>query len=165
MRQSSYRALALTITVLLHFASGAFGQTARPVPENAQASRYGSGWECNRGFRRQDDACFEVKLPDNAFLTHSSYGKGWDCHYGFLEKGDQCLTVQIPANAYLDRIPATAGDARVDTAKAMWAATLLKSRRTRSCRITPKDPVGNAKEVIAQRNRHASSSKSLPMPI
>ncbi|MBB6305109.1 hypothetical protein [Rhizobium leucaenae] len=70
MRQSYYRALALMMTIPLHSASGlsssALGQTSRSVPENAQASRYGLGWECNRGFRRQDDACFKVKLPDNA---------------------------------------------------------------------------------------------------
>lgn len=168
MRQSYYRALALTMTVLLQTASGlsssAFGQTARPVPENAQASRYGSGWTCNGGFRRQDDTCFEVQLPDNAFLTNSSFGNGWDCT-AFSRRGIGASPSKFRPMHISTHLPATAGDACVDTVKPMWVATLLRSRRKHSCPIPPQDPAGNAKEVIARHNKHASSSNSPPTPI
>lgn len=98
--------LALQTSVLLSasllFSPSAFGQATPPVPANAEASRYGSGWECNRGFRRQGASCLAVVAPDHAFLTNESYGKGWECHYGFAEKANRCLAVQVPAYAYLD---------------------------------------------------------------
>ncbi|ASY61814.1 hypothetical protein SJ05684_c03470 [Sinorhizobium sojae CCBAU 05684] len=98
--------LVLQVSVLLSgtllYSPGAFGQATPPVPANAVASRYGSGWECDRGFRRQGDSCVAVMAPDHAFLTNESFGKGWECHYGFAENGNGCLAVQVPANAYLD---------------------------------------------------------------
>ena len=99
------KAFYLTINVLMFTSAlsfGAVGQPGKPLPENAEAGRYGAGWECKRGFRQKDNSCIGVKLPDHAFLTKNTYGKGWDCYYGFAEKGDKCVAVQVPANAYLD---------------------------------------------------------------
>jgi hypothetical protein len=100
------RALALVLGLALlavpGLSVGANSQTAKAVPENGQAGRYGGSFECKSGFRKQDESCLKVTLPDNAFLTKTAYGRGWDCHYGFLEKGDQCLAVRVPANAFLE---------------------------------------------------------------
>ena len=30
------------------------------MPEHASAKRYGSGWECDRGYREADGACIAV---------------------------------------------------------------------------------------------------------
>lgn len=105
MHRQFRKAFHLTINVLMFtsaLSSAAIGQSGKPLPENAEAGRYGSGWECKRGFRRQDDSCLEVKLPDHAYRVNTTYGKGWNCHYGFVEESDQCIAVQVPANAYLD---------------------------------------------------------------
>ncbi|MGD9541374.1 MAG: hypothetical protein AB7V61_10650 [Methylocystis sp.] len=106
MHRQFRKALGLTIKMFIMFvstlSSGAIGQSAKPLPENAQERPYGSSWECKLGFRRQDDICLEVKLPDHAFFTKTIYGKRWNCHYGFVEKGDECIALQVPANAYLD---------------------------------------------------------------
>ena len=104
-QSSVNKVLRLTINVLMFtsaLGSGAFGQSAKPLPANSEAGRFGSDWECKRGFRRQDDSCLEVKLPNHAFLANTTYGKGWECHYGYAEKGGQCIAVQLPANSYLD---------------------------------------------------------------
>jgi len=104
MRRQIHKMFHLTINVLMltsALGSGAFGQSAKPLPANSEAGRYGSDWECKRGFRRQDDSCLEIKLPNHAFLANTTYGKGWECSYGYAEKGGECLAVQVPVNAYL----------------------------------------------------------------
>ncbi len=84
------------------FAPAASAQSVGPVPENAQADSYGSGWSCEPGFQKQDQTCVEVDIPENAYLTKTTYGKGWDCSFGYLEKRGQCVAVQLPENAHLD---------------------------------------------------------------
>ena len=44
------------------------------LPENARAKSYGSGWECERGYRKDNGACTAVGVPANAYLTNTSYG-------------------------------------------------------------------------------------------
>jgi hypothetical protein len=46
------------------------------IPENARAKNYGSGWECNRGYRAAGKRCVAVKTPANSFPTVSRYGQG-----------------------------------------------------------------------------------------
>ena len=77
------------------------------IPANAIAKTYGRGWECEKGFRRIDDNCAVVILPDNAYLTDATYGSGWKCSYGYKKNSDMCDQVALPANAYLS---ATTGD-------------------------------------------------------
>ena len=44
------------------------------IPANATAKAYGSGWKCDRGYRKNAGSCIAVTLPENAYLTDSSYG-------------------------------------------------------------------------------------------
>ena len=44
------------------------------LPENARAKSYGSGWECERGYREDNGACTAVRVPANAYLANTSYG-------------------------------------------------------------------------------------------
>ena len=59
------------------------------LPENAHAGSYGSGWECDRGYRAVDEACRALKLPENAHLDYS--GNGWDCNRPYREQQDRCV--------------------------------------------------------------------------
>ena len=76
-------------------------ETKGAFPENATAKTYGSGWECDRGYRKIAGSCIAVALPTNAYLTDSSYGSGWACQHGYQSKQDACVAVALPANAYL----------------------------------------------------------------
>jgi hypothetical protein len=70
------------------------------VPANAHVSRYGGGWECDRGFADRNRQCVPVELPANAKLDYT--GHGWDCERGYSRRRSECLPVEIPANAQLD---------------------------------------------------------------
>src|SRR5882762_2930019 len=67
-------------------------------PANAHASRYGSKWECSRGFLKVEEACVAIKVPTNAYLNFS--GDGWDCNRKYLKFNQGCKAVQVPANAH-----------------------------------------------------------------
>jgi len=60
------------------------------LPVNAHTSRYGSSWECSRGFRRVQEACVGITVPANAYLN--SFGGDWQCYRGYrkLDQGLQC---------------------------------------------------------------------------
>jgi len=70
----SQMGLALLSTICsIAFAQAAPGE----APDNATATRYGSGWQCNRGFREVSGACIAVKVSDNGYATKSPYGRAW----------------------------------------------------------------------------------------
>ena len=76
---------------LLTASSSVLAQTDVSVlPVNAHSSRYGSGWECSRGFRRVQEACVGITVPANAYLN--SFGGDWQCYRGYrkLDQGLQC---------------------------------------------------------------------------
>jgi len=93
----------LVIAVML-LSLPAFAQTAaQPMPENASAKKYASGWECNIGFRLNDDACVAVIVPQNAYETNRSYGPGWECLHGFRSTDEaSCVAVEVPEGGYLN---------------------------------------------------------------
>lgn len=87
--------LASSLTAIAQDGSG-------PIPENAEARSYGSGWECIIGYRLVDGACIRLELPDNAYATGRSYGPGWACRRGFRsEDGTTCEAIYVPENAFL----------------------------------------------------------------
>jgi hypothetical protein len=59
------------------------------VPAQGFLSRSGDGWECERGFRKEDAACVRVQLPANAGLDYS--GNDWKCDEGFHTHGALCV--------------------------------------------------------------------------
>ena len=93
----------LIVAVLL-LALPAFAQTASlPIPENASAKSYGSGWECNIGFRQDENTCVAVIVPQNAYNTNRTYGSGWECLHGFrITEEAACVAVEVPAGGFLD---------------------------------------------------------------
>src|SRR5579862_8236458 len=94
------RTSVLLASVLLLAAAAAVsaeGDVKAP-PSNAHTGRYGSGWECLRGFQRVGEACVAVKVPANAYLSAS--GSDWDCNRGYVKANQGCATVRVPVNAY-----------------------------------------------------------------
>ena len=93
-----------SILAVMLFALPAFGQTAgQPMPDNASAKSYGDGWECNIGFRLNENACVAVVVPQNAYDTNRSYGSGWECLHGFRRTDEAvCVAVEVPDGGFLD---------------------------------------------------------------
>ena len=93
-----------SIIAVMLLALPAFAQTAAlTMPENASAKRYGSGWECNIGFRLNENACVAVVVPQNAYETNRSYGSGWECLHGFRGTDEAaCVAVEVPEGGFLD---------------------------------------------------------------
>ena len=88
--------------ILPLIALSAMAQDARPaLPDHAQPTRYGSGWECVAGYRKVDDRCAPIELPGNAYLTNTAFGTGWQCERGYLESRGECVAIEVPANGYL----------------------------------------------------------------
>lgn len=73
-----------------------------PVPKNAEARSYGTGWDCAPGFRVDGAACLAIEIPEHAYATGRSYGTGWSCRRGYEEVGEAaCEPMPLPANAFL----------------------------------------------------------------
>jgi hypothetical protein len=72
------------------------------LPENATAKSYGTGWNCDKGYREKNSTCEVVIVPDNAYPTNKVYGIGWECNRGFRKRDDACIVIKIPVNGYLD---------------------------------------------------------------
>ena len=77
--------ISLLITLNLSFAY----DTSPDIPENAHPKKYGSGWECERGFRAVGESCEAVAVPDNAHLDYS--GNRWECNPPYVEHLDECI--------------------------------------------------------------------------
>ena len=66
------------------------------IPANGKINVYGTGWDCQRGFKKTGDSCTKVVVPANGKIN--VYGTGWDCQRGFKKSGDRCTKVDVPAN-------------------------------------------------------------------
>jgi hypothetical protein len=91
-------ALAATVgTAEFVFAQG----VEATLPANASAKNYGSGWDCDKGYRKNAGTCSAVSLPANGYLTESATGSGWTCARGYRAVADACAAIVVPENAYL----------------------------------------------------------------
>ena len=93
--------LIVSCAALFALAAPAAGtqRTRSPaIPDNARPRSYGSGWDCNRGFRETAGRCAVVVVPANAYL--SPEGSSWTCDRGFRPEGAACAAVNVPVNAY-----------------------------------------------------------------
>ena len=102
--KASAELLALAFVTLIAIGSPSFAQSRdAPMPANAQPKSYGEGWECDREYRRDGDACLAIIVPENAYATNRTYGRGWECLHGFQEVDDAaCFEVVVPEGGYLD---------------------------------------------------------------
>jgi len=69
------------------------------LPPHAVWQSWGSGWECQRGYRKEGERCVEVDVPPHAFLDY--FGHAWRCHRGYQQEGDGCVPVRVPEHAHL----------------------------------------------------------------
>lgn len=85
---------ALFVLALLAAAPGVvFAQGGSVgMPDNAHAKSYGSGWECDQGYREAQGTCATVKVP----ATNAFYGRG------YRAVKETCAAVKVPENAHLD---------------------------------------------------------------
>ena len=91
----------LLLSLLL--SGSALAQTAANTkPENSHPREYGSGWECDTGYREHKGKCLKVVVPANAHLSNRSYDRGWSCDWGYREQDGACALIKIPKNAFLD---------------------------------------------------------------
>ena len=95
------------LTVLAFLATPASGVAlaqggSAEIPENAHANSYGSGWQCDYGYRAVDEACVAVQVPENGYLADFAYGPGWQCDRGYRAVDGACVAVQVPENAHID---------------------------------------------------------------
>ena len=69
------------------------------VPENAFLRASGYDWRCERGYRKERNACVPIVLPDHAYLTDDlASGAGWTCDRGFAVNAGNCLPIIVPEN-------------------------------------------------------------------
>ena len=52
------------------------------IPEYASPKKYGGGWVCQSGYRKVNEECHEISIPENAYATDSRWGSGWECQRG-----------------------------------------------------------------------------------
>ena len=55
------------------------------VPDYASPKEYGGGWVCDTGYRKVDEECQEISIPENAYATDSRWGEGWECKRGHVK--------------------------------------------------------------------------------
>ena len=94
-------ALAFIVMTLLAILSSLALADDNPVqmPENSHTKSYGRGWECNHGYKKNNNTCIQIKIPDNAYL--SAYGDRWECNRGYRVSGQGCVAIKVPVHGYL----------------------------------------------------------------
>ncbi len=104
--QPNVRMVALVVTMIVFLSSmlscldAESPAESTEVPEHAYIT-YGDSWKCERGFKRAEDECQSIKLPEHAFLSDSSWGDSWKCERGFKRAGDECRSIKVPEHAFL----------------------------------------------------------------
>ncbi len=106
--QPNVRMVALVVPMIVFISSVLSGLAAESpeVPEHAYIT-YGDSWKCERGFKRADDECQPVEvpekeapseIPEHAYIT---YGDSWNWERGFKRVEDRCQSIKVPEHAYL----------------------------------------------------------------
>jgi hypothetical protein len=102
-RYGKFLGVVLLLALLLALPAPVSAQSGGvTIPENARAKGYGSGWECDRGYRVVGKECLAAQIPENAFSTNSTFGNGWECSWGYQLNKKACEAIKVPANAYLN---------------------------------------------------------------
>jgi len=55
---------------------------------------FGTGWECDRGYREVGGHCIRVVVPANAYYSEFSFGRSWACDPGYRQEGETCLAMR-----------------------------------------------------------------------
>ena len=76
-----------------------WAQDSPRVPHHAYID-FGRHWKCDRGFKRVEERCEEIRVPEHAFLT--AWEDGWKCERRFKRVDDRCEEIRVPRHAFLD---------------------------------------------------------------
>ncbi len=100
--QPNVRTVTLVVPVIVFISSilSCSEAASSDLPEHAYTT-YGDSWSCERGFKKTEDECQSINVPEHAFLTASSWGDGWKCERGFKKTEDECQSINVPEHAFL----------------------------------------------------------------
>ncbi len=98
--QLNVRMVALVVPMIVFISSmlSCSEVASSEVPEHAYTT-YGDSWNCERGFKKTEDECRSIKVPEHAFLPE--YGSSWRCERGFKKTEDECQSIKVPEHAFL----------------------------------------------------------------
>ena len=87
--QPNVRTVTLVVPVIVFISSilSCSEAASSDLPEHAYTT-YGDSWSCDRGFKKTENQCQSINVPEHAFL--SSSGNSWNCERGFKREGDLC---------------------------------------------------------------------------
>ncbi len=87
--QPNVRRVALVVPMIVAIGSmlSCLDGEAAEAPEHAYIT-YGDSWKCERGFKRAEDECQSIQVPEHAYLDYS--GNNWVCDHGFKREGNRC---------------------------------------------------------------------------
>ena len=88
MRTRSHQSLMLLLAFVFWRGVAAIQNHAADMPLNAHLKRYGSGWECDRGYRENGAACTAVGAGADAVRTCS--GRALGAHGASDHERDGC---------------------------------------------------------------------------
>ncbi len=88
MKTPNVRMVALVAPMIVLISSMSCSSVEPPEIPKHSFVVYGDHWKCDRGFKRVEDECQPVELPEHAFLTE--YGVDWNCERGFRREGNRC---------------------------------------------------------------------------
>ena len=64
-----------------------WAQDSPRVPHHAYID-FGRHWKCDRGFKRVEERCEVIQVPEHAYLDFT--GHDWVCDRGFKREGNRC---------------------------------------------------------------------------
>jgi hypothetical protein len=96
--------LILIVAIICSQPDLLFAQNAssQEMPANSHAASYGTGWECDYGYRTSGSGCSKMTKPANAHFNSYYSGSGWQCDRGFRRSESICIAITIPEHAYLN---------------------------------------------------------------
>ncbi len=106
--QPNVRMVALVVPMIVFISSMLWCLDAESseVPEHAYIT-YGDNWKCERGFKRAEDECQSIKVPEKEAPSEipehafADYKDPWKCKRGFKRTEDECQSIKVPEHAFL----------------------------------------------------------------
>ena len=92
MKISLKLAISTVAFLLLQISSNA-ADTTNTLPENAWLGDNGA-WYCDDGFKKANNACVAIQVPENAF----AYGSEWYCKTGFVRSQNKCVSKAVASS-------------------------------------------------------------------
>ena len=98
-RIALFRSLLILLLALApsHAVAAPGDGAANAAPPNSHDRRFGTGWECDWGYREVGQTCVAIEVPPNAHLA--SIGSDWNCDRGYRKADRACERIELPPNS------------------------------------------------------------------